>query len=608
VDGSTARAGEVLADRYELRHRLGAGGAGAVWAARDLVLGRDVAVKLLHPEVGRDATVRARFLAEASAAARLTHPNTVVLYDLGSDGGHDLLVMELVDGAPLGAVLADGPLPAGVVAHIGVALAGALEAAHRTGVVHRDVKPANVLVTRSGEPKLADFGIAQALGEATSHLTAPGHVMGTARYLAPEQLRDGHVDHRADLYALGLVLHEALTGTPPFGSGTAVEVAMRRLGSVPPDVRDLVDGVPAELAEALRRATATDADDRFPDAAAFARAVRPVAVATGDSVLADRVARAATNGSTPADTPGRHEPTRQAARPAAPAPTTDTDRVRAVNHRADPAGGSGDATLDLDPDATRAWALPEVSGSASGGVHDRAEEPPAAEERPAADAPALRGGGGGSRRRLLVALVPLALLLVVGLAVGQVLGPDGQDPTTEAQEAGDDADGAGDPAPDDDADGADDPSPRAVEEARDHDPFGDGEEHREAVANAHDGDTSTTWQTQRYRGDPALGGLKPGVGLWFRLEPGDDVTEVTVTSATGGASFVLFHGAAPPASGDDPEQWGTPVAEVTDAAAEETVRFDDPVEADVWLLWLTELPADGGEFRAEIAEVRFEGS
>jgi eukaryotic-like serine/threonine-protein kinase len=217
--------GTALAGRYVLEARIGTGGAGVVWRAHDDVLDRRVAVKLLHAELARDPTSAARFRSEATAAARLTHPNAVVVFDIGRDGDNDYLVMELVDGPDLTELLRGQPLPAPVVAHLGRAIAAALGMAHDRGLVHRDVKPGNVLLTPDGVPKVADFGIARAIGDAMTRLTVPGNVMGTARYVAPEQLRDQAVDARADVYALGLVLHEALTGQPPWGDGTAAEVA-----------------------------------------------------------------------------------------------------------------------------------------------------------------------------------------------------------------------------------------------------------------------------------------------------------------------------------------------------------------------------------------------
>jgi eukaryotic-like serine/threonine-protein kinase len=281
----------LLAGRYALRQRIGSGGAGVVWRAHDRVLDRVVAVKLLHHDLARDDATASRFRAEATAAAKLTHPHAVIVYDIGRDGDRDYLVMEHVEGATLGEVLTAGPLPAGVVASLGEQVARALGAAHARGLVHRDVKPANVLITEDGVAKVADFGIARALGEATSRLTTPGHVMGTARYLAPEQLRDQAIDARADVYALGLVLHQALTGQLPFGEGTAVELASRRLVGSLPRVSEQLADVPTRLDDALARATEREAVDRFTDGAAFAGALAGSVTTDAQSRLAETVGR-----------------------------------------------------------------------------------------------------------------------------------------------------------------------------------------------------------------------------------------------------------------------------------------------------------------------------
>jgi eukaryotic-like serine/threonine-protein kinase len=275
VDVDTRTEGAVLTDRYVLEKPLGSGGAGVVWRATDRLLQRPVAVKLLHPELAHDPATAARFRTEASSAAKLTHPNAVTIYDISRDGNRDFIVMELVDGPDLADLIADGPLAPDTVAHLGVAIGSALGLAHRRGMLHRDVKPANVLLDAAGVPKVADFGIARALGEATARLTAPGSVMGTARYLAPEQLLDGPLDGRVDVYALGLVLHEALTGQAPWGSGTALEIATRRLSRDLRPPSTLRSDVPPGLDAVIQRATRREADERYDDGAALAAALTP---------------------------------------------------------------------------------------------------------------------------------------------------------------------------------------------------------------------------------------------------------------------------------------------------------------------------------------------
>jgi serine/threonine protein kinase len=216
---------EVLAGRYRLVALLGQGGAGQVWRAEDLALGRPVAVKVLRRLDGDPMGSTERFRSEAQAAARLSHPNVVATYDVGAAAGQVYLVMELVSGRDLAQVLREeGPLPPGLVADIAVQGSQALDAAHAAGIVHRDVKPGNLLLAADGTLKIADFGIAQAAGPGRSDGTV---LLGTAAYVAPEQVRGGAAVPASDRYALGCVLYELLAGTPPF-VGPGVDDVLRQ--------------------------------------------------------------------------------------------------------------------------------------------------------------------------------------------------------------------------------------------------------------------------------------------------------------------------------------------------------------------------------------------
>jgi predicted Ser/Thr protein kinase len=259
-----ARLAHALDGRYRVREILGAGGMGVVFLADDLGLDRAVAIKVLPPDVAGDATVVSRFRREAKTAARLDHPGIIPIYRVESEGGLDYFIMKYVPGRSLDTVLRDeSPLSIPFATRVLREASAALAHAHGHGVVHRDVKPANILITTDGVAKVTDFGIARALGDTSSRLTTPGYVMGTARYLAPEQLRDQPIDPRADVYSLGLVLHHAITGRPPFGDGSAVEVAMRRLSGDLPPVSDRRPDVPPALDDAIARATQLDPADRF---------------------------------------------------------------------------------------------------------------------------------------------------------------------------------------------------------------------------------------------------------------------------------------------------------------------------------------------------------
>ncbi|MDH2412777.1 protein kinase [Nocardioides sp. CER19] len=270
--------GTVYADdagRYQLQSRIATGGMGEVWRARDTALGRDVAIKLLKPELAGDPVFRTRFEGEARHAAGLHHPGIAAVYDVGEqilqDGSvRPFLVMELVDGRPLSSVIRPGVgMDPAVVRDLLAQAGDALATAHAAGIVHRDVKPANLLVTPDRKLKITDFGIARALSSAA--VTGTGAVMGTPQYLSPEQARGEVATPASDVYGLGVVAYECLAGRRPFEKETAVATALSHLNDpVPP----LPDTVPADLAAVVMRALAKKPAERFPDAAAFAAALR----------------------------------------------------------------------------------------------------------------------------------------------------------------------------------------------------------------------------------------------------------------------------------------------------------------------------------------------
>ncbi len=244
-----------------------------VWRADDLVLGRQVAVKILHPHLATDSGFVERFRAEAVAAARLAHPGIVAIYDTISENGTEAIVMELLKGITLRRFLDDHPLVSVEDAvDVAAQIADALDEAHRCGVVHRDIKPGNVMLCADRRVKVTDFGIAKATEG--GDLTQEGTVVGTARYLAPEQVRGLPVDGRADIYSLGVVLYEMLSGRAPFGGDSDVAVALARLTQDPPRPRQIRATVPAAVDSVVMRALARDRYDRFPDAAAFTAALR----------------------------------------------------------------------------------------------------------------------------------------------------------------------------------------------------------------------------------------------------------------------------------------------------------------------------------------------
>ena len=278
--------GRILDGRYQLGSLLGVGGMAKVYLATDRVLERQVAVKVLSPPHAHDPSFVERFRREARAAARLSHPNIVAVFDSGSDAGLHYLVMEYVAGQSLAQLLhRQGRLAPRRAAELGVEVCAALAAAHAQGLVHRDVKPANVLVGDDGRVKVTDFGIAKAAATAT--LTGTGTVLGTAAYLSPEQAQGGPVDARSDLYSLGCVLYELLTGSPPFGSGAdspPVAVATRHLHQPPEPPSAHNPQVDASLDAVVLTALAKDPAQRYQSAIELQDALEQVLA--GDATAA----------------------------------------------------------------------------------------------------------------------------------------------------------------------------------------------------------------------------------------------------------------------------------------------------------------------------------
>jgi serine/threonine-protein kinase len=395
VTGSQERA--VLNDRYEIQQRIGRGGMADVYVARDVLLDRPVAIKVLFPEFAVDPNFVERFRREAQAAANLNHPNIVGVYDWGQYGNTYYMAMEYVQGRTLADILRlNQRITTQQTAEIASEVAAALGFAHRNGVVHRDIKPANILIGSNGQVKVADFGIARAMNAPTeSNLTQAGSVMGTATYFSPEQAQGAQPDPRSDLYSLGVVMYECVCGRPPFTGENPVSIAYKQVHEMPQPLNRLVPDIAKPFEAIVAKLLAKRPEVRYPTAEALRddlrryRAGEPVmALASAIGAAAGAVAAAATG----AGTAG-----------AASVATTAVPRSTGVNPRVTP--GSGVPAYQRSaPAATGTVALPRtaaVQTQGGGGMGGGREY-----------------GGGGMSGGLYAVIGFLALIaLVIGAIV-----------------------------------------------------------------------------------------------------------------------------------------------------------------------------------------------
>lgn len=308
-------------DRFEIDSLIARGGMATVYKGTDLTLGRTVAIKVLSEELASDPSFVARFRLEAQAAASLAHPNIVAVYDTGSDGDIHYIVMEYLEGRTLHQILSeDGPLPPEQAAAIGAEVAHALAEAHEKGIVHRDVKPGNIMIGRTGMAKVMDFGIAKAA--TAGALTQVGSILGTVAYLSPEQARGDKVDGRSDIYSLGALLYQMVTGKLPLRGDTYVEMVQKLNSEDPSPPSSLNPAVPASLDAVVMKAMSKDPDDRYQTGTELAEDL--IAVSRGapaeETAAYAAVAAAAPDPTmvAPAARTHRYEPTRVIA--AAPPP------------------------------------------------------------------------------------------------------------------------------------------------------------------------------------------------------------------------------------------------------------------------------------------------
>lgn len=586
----TVSATSLLGGRYRLEERVAVGGMGEVWRGHDTVLDRPVAVKLPAPGYAHDPAFRRRFLQEARHAAAVGHPNIANVFDFGEGTGEEppYLVMELVDGEPLSASLArDGALPPALVAELVAEVATALQAAHASGLVHRDVKPGNLLICSDGRVKVTDFGIARATDEAGATSTAAllgtaagaGALIGTAPYLSPEQVDGRAATPASDLYSLGVVAYECLTGRRPF-DGEPIAVALAHRSQPPPP---LPAAIPLPMIKLVDRLLAKDPAQRPSSARAVADQARRLA---RDLRALDPTDRAGTG------VPEIPEASRGWGGRKGSRGWGGRKALGATGASAPGAAGSWAAT-------TMALAPPGAAATAqrSGAGEQLVLAPPgaAATEVVALPIPSprrprrLREAADGRGVGITAALLTLAALLAVGLVA---MGANARSPARKP---------AGVPR-------VATPIRPAVKStttvvhpvaASLFEPNG-GSDDPQGVGYAYDGNLATAWQTDWYL-SPAFGNLKRGVGLVFNLGRPVDVREVRIVLLDAGAGVNLYAGNSPSdlLNASLVASWPTTPANVVAMPA-------TGVRAQYWLVFFTRLPPiGGGRFQSGLREVSF---
>jgi predicted nucleic acid-binding Zn ribbon protein len=559
-----SESGPLLKNRYRLGRVLGRGGMCIVYQAWDTRLQRNVAVKRLEPPLNEDPRTRARFDREGRALAQLSHPNLVTLIDRGSTESEDYLVFEYVEGRSLKEMIREGLMTIGDFGRIAGQVAEGLAAAHAAGIIHRDVKPQNILIDRNGYAKVTDFGIAT--GPDWTRVTRAGSVIGSARYMSPEQVRSKPVDGRSDIYSLGVVMYEMLTGHPPFDGTNMPEIARMHLNATPPPISDVRANLPAGLEKVVMRCLEKSPEDRF---------------ASMDELLGALVGL------------GLYAPQR--------APEVAASPKRA--HRRDDRGSRAVAQRSTGPEA-----LSDDTGEDLW-VRERARE-------------LTRKRRARRRWKILgflaaIALVAVAVVLALTLTGGgapSVVGLTVDEARILAEEAGMEVEITDQvPSFDRQADIVlqQDPEPEmkseddvlrltvtrepkmvAVTKLDDVDPEGDNVENPDRLPNLIDGKESTVWSTELYRSE-LFGGLKTGVGFDFTLE--GEATIVEIVSSVEGWKGQLLQVLS---SG------GLAKLDNLDGETTQIITLGDPIDGGRF--WFTELAKlTDNRWGVELSEIHF---
>jgi len=559
--------GPLLKNRYRLGRVLGRGGMCIVYQAWDTKLQRDVAIKRLEPPLNQDPRTRARFDREGQALARLSHPNVVTLIDRGSTDTEGYLVFEYIEGRSLKELVKENPLDVAEAGRILGQVAEGLAAAHQAGIVHRDVKPQNILMDRQGHAKITDFGIAT--GPDWTRVTRAGSIIGSARYMSPEQVRSKPVDARSDIYSLGVVMYEMLAGHPPFDGANMPEIARQHLNNPPPPLSEIRSDLPPGLEKMVMRCLEKLPEDRFVSMDEVIGAL----VGIGLYALPR------------ADIGGK--------------PRRGADDERKT--RNSPGGTSYDSASRHGDD----------TGDMPGWQRDRLRQQ--ARKKRARRRWMI---GGAIAAAVLIAVIVVVLVLtlsgsgapdVVGLSLDQArqLAADaGMQVEVTAQipsfdkSAGTVLEQAPDPGIESD-DGVlrltvtREPTPVTVAQIKDYDPEGDQTENPDQLPNLIDGKDSTSWSTELYK-SASFGNLnKDGVGLEFTLS--EPATIMEIVSSVDGWKGELRQDVS---SGSEAS------IATLDGTANQIITLREPLSAGrIWFTKLAELT--DGRWGVELSEIRF---
>jgi len=574
----------ILVQRYRLERKLAQGGMAEVWLGTDLSLTRQVAVKLLKPALAADPVVAERFRREAIAVAQLSHPNIVAVYDAVDDtiGGEkrQAVVMQLVNGKSLRQLLDEQKrLSPDLTMHIGACMASALDYAHHANLVHRDIKPGNILITPDGRVLLTDFGIAKGLGSSEEDLTSPNVMMGTAKYLSPEQVRGRKLDGRADLYSLGLVLYECLAGRVPFLGETDADTALARLNRDPTDLTRLRPTLPYGLAPLIHKLLSRKPDDRPATGSEVRNELQRIAGQPRNDLTGD-VTRDNTRSTPPRGTRTGQTPTQRT-----------TGSTPTVPSGTGPGARRG-APVTNTRNPTPVSGYQPVRPGRAAGAPVRADKTPASTARP------RQQPNRKFEQKSTPSMVVVGGLLLVAFIVGLVLW------VTMSNDDASGFDVATTLAPDTTPIAEVTPTAVAITSVRTFDPDGDQVERDDVVGNAFDNDLSTAWTTVCYS-SKFLGG-KQGVGLVADF--GTNGTG-TFTIALGSAPYQVKVFATP--DGSVPTSfsgWGTPVKSF-DGLEATTLSVELTIPTRYVLVSFNELGSDpactDNPYRGVIKELTF---